>query len=92
MYPLITSKTTKLIDGNCYCFAVDKKLSKIDIKLSIEYLFNVKVIAVNTSNPPIKYRKVGKFLGHRSYYKKAYVKLALGNSINLFVNIDQIYY
>nr|YP_009369895.1 50S ribosomal protein L23 [Boldia erythrosiphon]ARO90583.1 50S ribosomal protein L23 [Boldia erythrosiphon] len=87
-YPLITTKSTRLIEGNCYSFAVSKQLSKTDIKQSIEYLFNVKVISINTNNPPVKKRKVGKFTGNCSYYKKAYVTLAPGSFIDLFVYID----
>nr|YP_010337383.1 ribosomal protein L23 [Pulvinaster venetus]UNJ16968.1 ribosomal protein L23 [Pulvinaster venetus] len=83
----MTSKTTKFIETNCYCFAVDKKANKVSIKEAIEYLFKVKVVSVNTVIPSPKKRKVGKFIGNCSTYKKAYIKLAKGNSIKLFVNL-----
>ncbi len=83
-YPIITDKATKLLELNQYSFATDVKASKDKIKLAVEHLFNVKVIAVNTSNPPSRQRRVGKFMGNRSRYKKATITLAPGNSINLF--------
>ena len=63
---------------------MDPKSNKLQIKTAIEYLFNVKVISVNTLKPPSKQRRVGKFVGNRTQYKKAVLTLAKGNSINLF--------
>nr|AOM68097.2 ribosomal protein L23 [Rhodochaete parvula]ARO91297.1 50S ribosomal protein L23 [Rhodochaete parvula] len=84
VYPIITDKTAKLMENNEYSFAVDVRLSKGSIKKSIEDIFNVKVIGINTLRPPKKQRKVGKFSGYSSNYKKAIIKLAKGDSINLF--------
>jgi len=83
-YPLITDKATRLLEKNQYSFIVDPSSDKINIKKSIEYLFNVKVIKVNTCHLPKKQKRVGKFLGWKSHYKKAIVTLAEGNTINLF--------
>nr|YP_010580243.1 ribosomal protein L23 [Cryptomonas pyrenoidifera]UZS90627.1 ribosomal protein L23 [Cryptomonas pyrenoidifera] len=83
-YPIITDKATKLLEINQYTFAVDSKSNKTQIKTAIEYLFNVKVISVNTAKPPAKQRRIGKFMGTRTQYKKAILTLATGNSINLF--------
>jgi len=83
-YPIITDKATRLLEKNQYSFIVDRYSDKITIKAAIEYLFNVKVISINTSNPPAKQRRIGKFIGNRPHYKKAIVTLAQGNSINLF--------
>nr|YP_009402725.1 chloroplast 50S ribosomal protein L23 [Compsopogon caeruleus]ARX96078.1 chloroplast 50S ribosomal protein L23 [Compsopogon caeruleus] len=83
----MTSKSTKLIEENCYSFAVDIKANKLIIKQAIEYLFEVSVISVNIINPPKKKRRIGKFIGNRSQYKKAYIRLAKGSSIKLFVTI-----
>nr|YP_009420325.1 ribosomal protein L23 [Cryptomonas curvata]ASO75813.1 ribosomal protein L23 [Cryptomonas curvata] len=83
-YPIITDKATKLLELNQYTFAVDPKSNKLHIKKAIEYLFNVKVISVNTANPPAKQRRIGKFIGNKTQYKKAILTLATGNSINLF--------
>jgi len=83
-YPIITDKATRLLELNQYSFAIDSKANKIDIKSAIEYLFDVKVVAVNTFNPPQKKRRIGRFIGTRPRNKKAIVTLAEGNSINLF--------
>ena len=83
-YPIITDKATKLLELNQYTFAINPQSNKSEIKIAIEYLFKVKVISVNTSNIPDKPRRLGKFIGKKSHYKKAIVTLASGNSINLF--------
>ena len=53
-YPIITDKATRLLENNQYTFIVNRKSDKITIKESIEYLFNVKVIKINTCNLPKK--------------------------------------
>nr|YP_001293582.1 ribosomal protein L23 [Rhodomonas salina]ABO70766.1 50S ribosomal protein L23 [Rhodomonas salina] len=83
-YPIITDKATRLLESNQYSFATAKKSTKPEIKLAIEYLFDVKVTSVNTYNSPKKTRRIGKFLGSKPRYKRAIVTLAEGNSINLF--------
>ena len=83
-YPIITDKATRLLESNQYSFATDSKAAKTDIKLAIEYLFQVKVTSVNTYNTPKKTRRVGKFVGTKASYKRAIVTLASGDSINLF--------
>ena len=83
-YPIITDKATRLLENNKYSFIVDPKSDKATIKQAIEYLFDVKVIKVNTIQLPKKTRRVGKFLGTKSQYKKAIVTLLEGNVINLF--------
>jgi large subunit ribosomal protein L23 len=83
-YPIITDKATRLIESNQYTFATDPRANKTQIKLSIEYLFKVKVQSVNTQQAPQKVRRVGKFIGKKPKYKKAIVTLATGDSINLF--------
>jgi large subunit ribosomal protein L23 len=83
-YPIITDKATKLLESNQYSFAIDRKATKPEIKLAIEYLFQVKVKCVNTCHTPRKKRRIGKFIGNKANYKKAIVTLSSGNSINLF--------
>jgi large subunit ribosomal protein L23 len=82
--PLVTEKATLLLENNQYTFEVSSKATKLQIKSAIEELFDVKVVSVNTSNPPRKQRRVGRFVGHRSQYKRAVVTLAAGDSITLF--------
>ena len=83
-YPIITDKATRLLENNQYSFIVDRYSDKITIKAAIEYLFNVKVTKVNTCQLPRKKKRVGKYIGWKSQYKKAIVTLAEGDTINLF--------
>jgi large subunit ribosomal protein L23 len=83
-YPIITDKSTRLLENNQYSFIVDRYSNKVIIKDTIEYLFNVKVIKVNTCRLPRKKKRVGKYIGWKSQYKKAIVSLAEGDVINLF--------
>nr|YP_009497807.1 ribosomal protein L23 [Acanthoceras zachariasii]AWT40520.1 ribosomal protein L23 [Acanthoceras zachariasii] len=83
-YPLITDKATRLLENNQYSFIVNPSSDKIQIRSAIENLFNVKVIKINTCHIPKKKKRVGKFIGWKSHYKKAIVTLAEGNTINLF--------
>jgi large subunit ribosomal protein L23 len=83
-YPVLTEKTIRLIEQNQYSFVCDSKAKKTDIKSAIEQLFDVKVVSVNTLPQPQKKRRVGKFIGTKSRYKRAIVTLAPENSITLF--------
>ena len=83
-YPIITDKSTRLLENNQYSFIVDRYSDKLTIKTAIEYLFNVKVIKVNTCRLPRKKKRVGKYIGWKPQYKKAIVRLAEGDVINLF--------
>ena len=82
--PLITEKATNALEINQYTFEVDHRAAKPDIKAAIEKLFNVRVIGISTMNPPRRTRRIGRFSGKRSQVKKAVVRLAEGNSIQLF--------
>lgn len=85
--PLITEKATLLLENNQYTFEVVPQATKPEIKAAIEALFDVKVIGVNTFNPPRKKRRVGRFEGHRPQYKRAVVTLAPEDSIVLFPEV-----
>jgi len=85
-YPIITDKATRLLEKNQYSFIVDRYSNKIRIKAAIESLFNVKVIKVNTCRLPRKKKRVGKYIGWKSQYKKAVITLASGDVINLFTD------
>jgi len=73
--PILTDKTTKLLEKNQYCFKVDHRTDKTTIKKAIEYIFKVKVNKINTCHSPYKRRKVGRFSGYKGHYKKAIVTL-----------------
>ena len=83
-YPIITDKATRLLENNQYSFIVDPYSDKITIKMAIEYLFDVKIIKINTCHLPKKKKRVGKYIGWKSHYKKAIVTLSEGDTINLF--------
>ena len=82
--PLITEKATRALELNQYTFEVDHRAAKPEIKAAVEKMFDVRVIGVSTMNPPRKSRRVGRFSGKRAQVKKAVVRLAEGNSIQLF--------
>ena len=83
-YPLISDKATRLLESNKYTFIIDRCANKFIIKQIIEYIFNVKVLNVNTLTNPKKKRTVGRFSGYKARYKKAIVTLKDGDIINLF--------
>ncbi len=82
--PLITEKATRALELNQYTFEVDPRAAKPDIKAAVEHLFDVRVVGVSTMNPPRRSRRVGRFAGKRAQVKKAVVRLAEGNAIQLF--------
>ncbi|MGP1407784.1 50S ribosomal protein L23 [Selenomonas sp.] len=82
--PLITEKSTQLMEEGKYVFVVAKKANKIEIAKAVAEVFNVKVANVNTVNVSGKVKRMGRFVGKRSDYKKAIVKLAPGETIEFF--------
>lgn len=85
--PLVTEKATLLTERNKYTFEVAPKATKPQIQAAIEYLFEVKVVSVNTQKGPLKKRRVGRFAGFKPQYKRAIVTLAEGDSITLFPEV-----
>ena len=83
-YPVISDKTTLILENNKYTFMVDRRANKDMIKKVIEYVFNVSVTNINTLRSPLKKRTVGRFSGYRSQYKKAIVTVKAGDTITLF--------
>ena len=80
--PLITEKTTVMRDdGRTLVFQVAMGANKIDIKRAVELLFGSKVESVRTALGHGKMKRQGKFVGRRSDWKKAYVKLREGEKL-----------
>ena len=77
--PIVTEKATILMEQNKYTFEVTPKASKPEIKAAIEDLFQIKIVKINTMNPPRKTRRVGKFIGYKPQYKRAIVTVAPGD-------------
>jgi len=77
--PIVTEKATLLMEQNKYTFEVTPQATKTQIKAAIQDLFQVKVVKVNTMHTPPRQKRVGKFLGYKSQYKRAIVTLAAGD-------------
>jgi large subunit ribosomal protein L23 len=77
--PLITEKSTRLKEASgTICFEVAHGANKIEIARAVTALFGVKVADVRVANRKGKWKRMGKFLGQRKDWKKAYVRLAAG--------------
>jgi large subunit ribosomal protein L23 len=84
---ITSKKALNLIDNKKYSFFIQKWLDKSTLKDTVEYFFGVKVLKVNTLNMAKKRRRVGKFKGYRTNYKKAIVTIDPNDNIQLFSNI-----
>ena len=73
--PLITEKSTDLLENKRYAFEVAKDATKADIAHAVEAMFDVKVAAVNTINMKSKPKRLGVHMGSTSEWKKAIVTL-----------------
>ncbi len=83
--PLVTEKSTNLMEENKYCFKVDKRANKIEIKKAVENIFGVEVKAVNTMNMKGKPKRFGIYRGYTPSWKKAIVTLEEGSkTIEIF--------
>ena len=81
--PLVTEKATAMSERSQVAFKVTLDATKPEIKAAIEGLFNVKVLAVNTLVVKGKTKRFRGREGQRSDWKKAMVRLAEGQSIDL---------
>ena len=82
--PRISEKTARLQElSNQYVFEVSTEATKADVKAAIEKLFDVKVEAVNVLNVKGKNKSFRQRQGSRGDWRKAYVKLADGQSIDV---------
>jgi large subunit ribosomal protein L23 len=83
--PHVTEKTSLGADSsNTVAIVGDKAANKIEIKQAVENLFKVKVADVRTVTVAGKVKRSGKTFGKRSNWKKAYVTLQEGQSIDFF--------
>ena len=81
--PHITEKTSLAMqNNNSYAFRVLRESTKPEIKAAVELMFGVKVANVNVVNETGKTRRTGKGLGRTQDIKKAYVRLAPGQTID----------
>jgi large subunit ribosomal protein L23 len=86
--PAVTEASAALQElERTYTFIVSKDANKLEIRHAVQSLFDVKVEAVRTANYQGKWRRVGRSLGRRPAYKKAVVKLAEGDAIDVYEGI-----
>jgi large subunit ribosomal protein L23 len=81
--PRISEKTARLAESNQYVFEVATTATKADVKAAVEQLFNVKVEAVNVCNVKGKTKSFRFRSGRRSDWRKAYVRLAAGQTLDV---------
>lgn len=90
--PILTEKANAQQDKlRRYAFRVARKANKLEIQKAIESFYGVTVTGVNTCVVPGKaksrFTKSGVISGRKPAYKKAYVTVAVGESIDLYSNI-----
>jgi len=86
--PLLTEKITALREqGNTVSFLVHPDANKIQIRQAVETLLKVKVSRVNVVNIRGKVKRLGRFVGKRSDWKKAFVTLKEGEKLELFESV-----
>ena len=99
--PLLTEKGTRLKDTggqggeeldpttlkSQLLFEVARDANKVEIRAAVEKLWNVDVVAVRTSVVRGKEKRMGRFVGKRSNWKKAIVTIAAGQTVEFFEGV-----
>jgi large subunit ribosomal protein L23 len=81
--PHVTEKTSLAMQNhNQYTFRVRREATKTDIRKAVELMFDVKVAGVQVVNEPGKQRRFGRTAGRTQDWKKAYVSLTPGQTID----------
>jgi len=87
--PVVTEKTMRLTnDENKVTFIVNKNANKISVAQAIQEIYGIKAEKVNIVNVHPKTRRVGRYEGKTSAFKKAIVQLPEGSSIELFASAE----
>ena len=73
--PVVTEKSNDELQLGKYTFEVNKKATKVQIAKAVEKLFEVKVLKVNTMNVSGKQKRMGRYVGKTSDWKKAIVTI-----------------
>jgi large subunit ribosomal protein L23 len=82
--PVVSEKSYSLLDGNAYTFVVHPSANKTEIRKAVETIWGVKVLSVNTLNRKGKTKRFRATKGQRPNTKRAVVKLAEGDKIEIF--------
>jgi large subunit ribosomal protein L23 len=99
--PLLTEKGTRLKESggqsgeeldpetikSQLLFEVARDANKIEIRNAVEKLWNVDVVSVRTSVVRGKEKRMGRFVGKRSNWKKAVVTIAAGQNVEFFEGV-----
>ena len=84
-YPSITEKNSSLrTHQNKFVFEVDPKATKPEIREAVEKVFDVKVVGINTMLVKGKHKRMGRYAGYQTDWKKAIIRLAAGQTITKF--------
>ncbi|MDQ3785555.1 MAG: 50S ribosomal protein L23 [Actinomycetota bacterium] len=84
--PVVSEKSYELLDQNAYTFRVHPRANRTEIRQAVEAIWDVKVLKVNTLNRKGKVKRFRLKTGRRPDSKRAIVKLAEGDRIDLFEN------
>ena len=82
--PVVSEKSYAGLEQNTYTFLVDPRANKTEIKEAVQVIWNVQVVAVRTLNRTGKVKRLLYTLGNRADQKRSIVKLAEGDSIEIF--------
>lgn len=82
--PVVSEKSYSLLDDNAYTFVVHRRANKVEIRQAVEKIWGVRVVAVNTLNRKGKTKRFRFTRGSRPDTKRAVVKLAQGDRIDIF--------
>ncbi len=82
--PVVSEKSYSLLDNNAYTFIVHKDANKTEIRQAVEEIWDVRVVQVNTNNRKGKTKRFRFTQGRRADTKRAVVKLAEGDKIEIF--------
>ena len=84
--PLVTEKTTRAREGaEIVVFEVAANATKVEVKQAVKALFGAKVASVKTQIMHGKFKRQGRFVGQRSDWKKAWVRLKAGEKVPEFM-------
>ncbi|MDQ3952870.1 MAG: 50S ribosomal protein L23 [Actinomycetota bacterium] len=82
--PVVSEKSYSLLDNNAYTFEVHPDANKTEIRQAVETIWGVRVLSVNTINRKGKVKRFRFVQGRRPNSKRAIVKLAEGDKIEIF--------
>jgi large subunit ribosomal protein L23 len=82
--PVVSEKSYAGLESNMYTFLVDPRANKTEIKEAIQQIWNVRVVSVNTLKRLGKVKRRRFTQGKRADQKRAIVKLAEGDAIEIF--------